>query len=129
MRTTRFPDVGQQVAFVIAHLRVILVLSAVLLAALGPASTATAHKHYVTAGNGEKVIIAGGQNHNAFVPQADGTYLSCDTTPLPDTGPAGYGLETAHHGPDTGTPGKGDGCYQMDGAPANEAYDTNPAID
>jgi hypothetical protein len=41
---------------------------------------------------------------------------------------AGDGLETAHHGPDAGTPGKGDGCYAVeDDAPPPR--DTNPAID
>jgi len=30
--------------------------------------------------------------------------------------PAAYGLETAHHGPDAGEPGRGDGCYQTTGA-------------
>lgn len=129
MRTALFVTMGQPVASSFAHLRIFLLIMTVVLATLGSASTGTAHKHYVTTGQGEQVIIAGGQNHNGFVLQADGTYLSCEDNPLPGTGPAGYGLETAHHGPDTGTPGKGDGCYQMDGPPGDENFDTNPAID
>lgn len=129
MRTSISSTMGQPVTFALSRLRIVLLIVTVVLATVGSATTATAHWHFVTTGNGEIVYIAGEQNHNRFVLQADGTYLSCDTTPLPDTGPAGYGLETAHHGPDTGTPGKGDGCYQMDGHPTDENFDTNPAID
>jgi len=43
-------------------------------------------------------------------------------------GPAWYGLETAHHGADSGVPGKGDGCYMADGSPALGQDDQNPAI-
>jgi len=77
--------------------------------------------------------IANGQHHAVF--HADGT--SCDEYGGPggaEVGPAGYGLETAHHGPDQGTPGKSDGCYQTEvvqnatGAWV-PAHDTNPAID
>jgi hypothetical protein len=87
--------------------------SAALLAALAllAATTAavSAHSH-VIGGNGQ--VIANGQNHHAFVAQGDGTFLSCDTfAPLPGLGPAWYGLETAHHGPDSGDAGRGDGCY------------------
>lgn len=41
-----------------------------------------------------------------------------------NAGPAGYGLETAHHGPDAGKPGKSDGCYAVAGNPV----DGSPAI-
>jgi hypothetical protein len=41
--------------------------------------------------------------------------------------PAGYGLETAHHGADQGKPGKADGCYALSTPPAQT--DRNPAID
>jgi hypothetical protein len=42
-----------------------------------------------------------------------------------NSGPAGYGLETAHHGPDAGRPGKGDGCYAVAGNPV----DGSPGLD
>jgi hypothetical protein len=91
------------------------------------ATAAAAHPH-VIGRNGQ--VIANGQNHYAFVMQADGTFLSCDTfAPLPGLGPAWYGLETAHHGRDAGTPGRGDGCYAADASPLSEVDDVNPAID
>ncbi|MGH2488588.1 MAG: hypothetical protein ACRDFR_03090, partial [Candidatus Limnocylindria bacterium] len=71
------------------------------------AASVSAHSHTA---NGQ--LIANGQNHYAFIMQADGTFLTCETfTPLAGVGPAWFGLETAHHGPDSGTPGKGEGCY------------------
>jgi len=104
---------------------------AAMLAALtllvASAATASAHSH-VIGSNGQ--VIANGQNHYAFVMQADGTFLTCDTfTALANQGPAWFGLETAHHGPDSGDPGKGDGCYLADASPLSEADDVNPAID
>jgi hypothetical protein len=102
---------------------------AALLVALGllAASTAVASAHSHTA-NGQ--LIANGQNHYAFIMQADGTFLTCDTyTPLANVGPAWFGLETAHHGPDSGVPGKGEGCYLADASPLSETDDVNPAID
>lgn len=90
-------------------------------------SAAAAHSH-VIGSNGQ--VIANGQNHYAFIMQADGTFLTCDTfTALPNQGPAWYGLETAHHGPDSGDPGRGEGCYLADFSPLSEADDVNPAID
>lgn len=89
------------------------------------AASVSAHAHTVFG-----QLIANGQNHYAFIMQADGTFLTCDTfTPLPGLGPAWFGLETAHHGPDSGTPGKGEGCYLADASPLGEADDVNPAID
>jgi hypothetical protein len=94
---------------------------------LAMAAPTFAHAHIIGS-NGQ--VIANGQNHYAFVAQGDGTYLSCDTfTPLANVGPAWFGVETAHHGPDSGDPGKGDGCYKADASPASEADDVNPAID
>ena len=91
------------------------------------ASAASAHSHAIGS-NGQ--VIANGQNHYGFVLQEDGTYLSCDTfTALPGLGPAWYGLETAHHGPDSADSGRGDGCYAADASPLSEADDVNPAID
>ena len=104
-----------------------LVFGLVIIAAMATASAASAHPHEVTTGNGDKVTIANGQNHPAFVEDSEsGLFVSCEgVNELPNSGPAGYGLETAHHGPDQGTPGKGDGCYATNGRP----QDNNPAID
>jgi hypothetical protein len=71
----------------------------------------------VPTGNGEEQVIANGQNHGPF---ANGVACGGD--------PAAYGLETAHHGPDAGTPGRGDGCYQTTGGvPPGEDVE-NPVI-
>ncbi len=95
------------------------------------ASPASAHVHQV----GDQVI-ANGQHHPVFTRVAgtdQGT--ACDTSAGPggaQIGPAWYGLETAHHGPDTGTAGKGDGCYQTAVSSTGRVVpinDTNPAID
>jgi hypothetical protein len=96
------------------------------LAVMTLAGPALGHPHIVANPNHDQVI-ANGQNHPGFQPvNADGLRLSCAGTLEPaDAGPAGYGLETAHHGPDAGTPGKSDGCYATVGNPA----DDNPAID
>lgn len=107
-------------------------IPAATLAAVGlltaSAVAVSAHQH-VIGSNGQ--VIANGQNHPAFVfDAATGTYISCDTnTLLPGYGPAWYGVETAHHGSDSGDPGKGDGCYAADASPLSEADDVNPAID
>lgn len=105
---------------------------AAMLAAVGlltaSAAAVSAHSH-VIGSNGQ--VIANGQNHPGFVfDAATGKYVSCLTnTLLPGFGPAWYGLETAHHGPDSLTAGKGDGCYAADSSPSGEADDVNPAID
>src|ERR687896_1704544 len=110
--------------------RIILLATVALLMAamlaLG-AGTAAAHPHVAV--NADQVI-AHGQNHPGFVTDSGtGLRTMCEGVLEPaDSGPAGYGLETAHHGPDAGTPGKGDGCYAVeDDAPPPP--DTNPAID
>jgi hypothetical protein len=104
---------------------IITVLAAVG-AASWPAAVAVAHPHIVSTSSHDQ-LLANGQNHPGF--QAigtDGLRLSCAGVLEPaNAGPAGYGLETAHHGPDAGTPGKADGCYATVGNPA----DSNPAID
>lgn len=91
------------------------------------AGVAIAHPHAAEhAHNGTGQVIANGQNHPAFVGGE-----SCDTnTLLPGFGPAWYGLETAHHGPDAATPGKGDGCYMIEGglSPLDPASDRNPGL-
>ena len=98
----------------------------VAVAALSLAATAGAHPHIVSTPNHDQVL-ANGQNHPGFQPiNDDGLRLSCAGVLQPaNAGSAGYGLETAHHGPDAGRPGKGDGCYATEGDPA----DNNPAID
>lgn len=112
------------------HRRLRLPLATLGAATLLAASVAgvSAHSH-VIGRNGQ--VIANGQNHPAFVfDPVTGKFLSCDTnTLLPGFGPAWYGLETAHHGPDSLDPGKGDGCYAADASPATETDDVNPAID
>ena len=95
------------------------------LLALG-ASAASAHSH-VIGRNGQ--VIANGQNHYVFK-LIDGVWMSCaEFGELAGFGPAWYGLETAHHGPDSGDPGKGDACYAADASPLSEDDDVNPAID
>jgi hypothetical protein len=106
-------------------------LSGALLTLALSAVGASAHSHVVNQGTPHEHVIGGGQNHPAFVfDAASGKWVSCDTnTLLPGFGPAWYGLETAHHGPDSLTPGKGDGCYAADASPVGEVDDVNPAID
>ena len=106
----------------------VLAASTAALVLLVGASVATAHSH-VIGKNGQ--VIANGQNHPGFIfDPITGKWVSCLTnTLLPGYGPAWYGLETAHHGPDSLAPGKGDGCYAADAAPTTEADDVNPAID
>lgn len=96
------------------------------LAALTLTGSVAAHPHVVSNPSHDQVL-ADGQNHPGFQPiNADGLRLSCEGVLEPaNAGPAGYGLETAHHGPDAGTPGKADGCYATVGNPQDE----NPAID
>jgi hypothetical protein len=78
----------------------------------------TAHPHRASkAHQGDGQFLANRQNHGAY---ESGVVCGGD--------PAAYGLESAHHGPDSGTPGKADGCYRIDGTdPALD--DENPAID
>lgn len=80
----------------------------------GSVGAAWAHVHTVSNPNHVQ-NLANGQNHAPFVND-----VLCGVV-----NPAGYGLETAHHGPDSGAPGAADGCYQRDGAPD----DQSPAID
>ena len=80
--------------------------------ALLPAS-ALAHPHTV---NGHE--IANGQLHPMFE-----NGVSCDDQDSEtDADPAWYGLETAHHGPDAGDPGRDDYCYGK-GYGGNQGFD------
>jgi hypothetical protein len=86
--------------------------------ALGLAGPVSAHPHVVSvAHGGSGQQIANGQNHGPFV---NGVACGGD--------PAAYGLESAHHGPDAGTPGKADGCYMTTGGVAPGADAANPVI-
>jgi len=102
-----------------------ILASAVVATTVASGGTAGAHPH-VAEHSPHLQVLANGQNHPAFQPiNEDGLRLSCDGVLEPaNAGPAGYGLETAHHGPDAGDPGKGDGCYATVGNPS----DSNPAI-
>ena len=94
----------------------------VLMLALG-AGVAVAHPHQASrAHHGEGQQIANGQNHGPFTTTTDGHGQTCGGDP------AAYGLESAHHGPDAGDPGKADGCYETDSMPPG-SDDNNPAID
>jgi hypothetical protein len=99
---------------------------------VGGALPVAAHEHVAENGQaGAGQVLANGQNHPRFLPNGDGTFTSCVSYgPIPGSsiGHAWYGLETAHHGPDSGAPGKGDGCYMADGSPALGQDDQNPAI-
>jgi hypothetical protein len=95
---------------------VVLIGAATLVLAM--AAPAAAHPHVVSvAHQGAGQVIAGGQNHGPFV-----SGVACGGDP------AAYGLESAHHGPDAGTPGKADGCYMTTGAVAPGLDVVNPVI-
>ena len=93
-------------------------------ALLLPAVPAAAHPHTISV-SGQ--VIAHGQNHPAF----DAGGLACESNGpaggVIPIGPAWFGLETAHHGPDEATPGKADGCYQLTGTTPG-ADQPNPVI-
>ena len=102
------------------------VIAAVALLLMPLAAPAQAHPHTIRV-SGQ--VIAHGHNHPGF----DSTGLACGwydpaggvgAAPI---GHAWYGLESAHHGPDEGAPGKGDGCYQLTGTlPGDDV--ANPVI-
>lgn len=95
-------------------------VAALMLAAL--AGPVAAHVH-VAENSPHEQELANGQNHPFFVEDTEsGLFISCEG--IEEPADAGYGLETAHHGPDAGTPGKADGCYATDGPPE----DDNPGI-
>ena len=83
------------------------------------ASPAWAHPHTVDAdGDGvAEATLANGQNHGPF--QAG---KSCGGDP------AAYGLESAHHGPDAGTPGKADDDAGSRGNPDDGCYETTGGV-
>lgn len=102
--------------------------STLIVAAAAPA---TAHEPHQAAHahQGAGQVIANGQNHPRFKDlDGDGRMESCESYgPLPTEtriGPSWYGIETAHHGPDSGDPGKGDGCYETDSTPTADVANT-----
>ena len=115
------------------HRAAVAALAGAALALTFGTAAVAAHEHVVNEGTDREVQIANAQNHPEFRQDpVTGLFMSC-TLPgyaLPaNFGQAWYGLETAHHGPDSADPGKGDGCYAADASPRSEADDVNPAID
>ena len=114
-------------------------VAAVIVAAifLAPrALPAAAHPHTASV-SGQ--VIAKGQNHPKFEVlsgidfNGDGVIegLSCESFGAAAGGPLGpawFGLETAHHGPDGGSPGKADGCYRTTGGVPPGEDIPNPVI-
>ena len=91
--------------------RVAVTMLSAGVALVGIAGPTAAHPHQASvAHQGDGQVLANGANHGPYVGG-----LTCGGDR------AAYGLETAHHGPDAGTPGKADGCFQLDG--------TSPALD
>lgn len=98
--------------------RLLLALTAVGALLLAAAAPVAAHPHTLSvAHQGDGQVLANGQNHGPFV-----SGVSCGGDP------AAYGLETAHHGPDAGTPGRADGCYMTTGGVAPGADVASPVI-
>ena len=93
-----------------------LVVIGSLAATLALPAVSFAHPHKVVTPHGEQEL-ANGQNHGPFV-----NGVSCGGDP------AAYGLETAHHGPDAGTPGRADNCYATTGGVPPGQDVTNPVI-
>jgi len=107
---------------------VVLLMTAMLAVLAG---TAAAHPHVVNNPNHSQQI-AHGQNHPGYsYDAATNLSTSCEDPDAPSD-PAFYGLESAHHGPDMGDPGKDEGCYAAFDDDRGETLpppDTNPAID
>jgi hypothetical protein len=97
--------------------RISVITATVAVSLFGAVGTASAHPHQVEpAHQGTGQVLGNGALHGAFV---NGVTCGGD--------PAAYGLETAHHGTDSGTPGNADGCYQIDGTVPGEDV-TSPVI-
>lgn len=113
--------------------KVAIVASAVVMGSvMATALPAAAHApHHVDLGNGGEQVLAEGRNHGAVDTTSEpGLALFCVDAgeQLADghtLSGAMYGIETAHHGPDAGQPGRSDGCY----ATTTPITDNNPAID
>ena len=97
--------------------RISVITVTVGISLFGAVGTASAHEHVVSvAHQGDGQSMANGALHGPFV-----AGVTCGGDP------AFYGLESAHHGPDSGTPGNGDGCYQIDGTVPGQDV-ANPVI-
>jgi hypothetical protein len=110
-------------------LATVALLMTVMLAVL--AGTAAAHPHVASNPDPDQPIAHGQLHPGFFVDPDTGLITSCEGVLEPEggSGPAFFGLETAHHGPDAGTPGKGDGCYAAEDPDATPPPpDANPAI-
>lgn len=100
-----------------------LFVGLVVATAFAATGTAWAHPHQASpAHQGDGQELANEQNHGPYTQTQDGGGQACGGDP------AAYGLESAHHGPDSGDRGKADGCYETDSFPAG-TDDENPAID
>jgi hypothetical protein len=95
----------------------ILAILVMMVAVLALAVPAQAHTHTIVTQGVTRTTLANGQLHGPFV-----NGVSCGGDP------AAYGLESAHHGPDAGTAGKADGCYQTTGSVAPGADVASPVI-
>ena len=99
-----------------------------------PITPALGHSHRA-ANSPHGQLLANGQNHPAFRFIGGGLVESCiEYGLLSGYGDAWFGLETAHHGPDQGTAGRGDECFVTDGVPTTglggrPTDDRNPGID
>lgn len=90
-----------------------------------------AHVHHTEKNPHHDQPLANGQNHPGFVDIGGGFIASCEGVAEPPTsGPSWYGMETAHHGPELGDAGAGDGCYVNvdDDAAGLRPPDANGAI-
>jgi len=109
--------------------RLLLGMTAIGALLLAGAAPVAAHEHEAAnAHQGDGQDLANGQNHpRPFVLNTtDGLWYSCEG--VASFGPAWFGLETAHHGPDSADPGKADRCYAADANPGVGGDDQNPAI-
>lgn len=110
-----------------------LLLSCAILATAGAVS---AHPHSIQKNENDN-FLANGAGHPGFsvTLNEDGTYTYTSTgfdayvEGKHGSANSGYGMETAHHGPDLGTPGKADDTYVQDSPTfAKSPDDQNPAI-
>lgn len=114
-----------------------IVSSLLAVGILSVAGAAYAHPHS-TESSGQ--FLANGASHPGFTEVETGYYVSSGfdvyvdsqvelNGPSANSANSGYGLETAHHGVDQGTPGKTDDEYAGYGPTGGKSpSDSNPAI-
>jgi hypothetical protein len=103
--------------------KILVAMVATALVALWIPVAASAHVHFIVTPSHQQ-DLANGANHPAFTQVTVGgvtVWQSCGLSG------AAYGMETAHHGPDIGAPGAGDGCYANETRPV-PGLDANPVI-